>query len=474
VTTSTTGTGLIQSLGIGSGLDVNSLVTKLVAAERAPVDNRLTRQASDVATQVSALGTLKGALSAFQTAIGPLASGEQFAARSATSGNTDVFTASASSTAVAGNYTVEVQQLAQPEQLISTAFAGGAAVVVGTGTLTLQLGTSHSFSVTLDSSHNTLADIRDAINSATDNPGISAALVYGINGAQLVLASQDTGAANTMAVSASGGDGGLSKLTYAVGATSNYTEQQTAQDAIVLISGVEHHSASNVVDSALDGVTLTLKTSNKGSPTTLTVNSDQTTILANVNKFVNAYNSMEGQLATLGSYNAATKQGGPLLGDWLLSSISDAMVRGTTDRVAGISSSYSSLAAIGVTTGSDGRLSVDNAKLTAALQANPTAIAALFGGGSGIATRLNSKVDDLLASGGAIAARNTDLNTAQTQINDDTQKLNDQMGVVQQRYLAQFTALDSLMAQLQSTSNYLTQQLANAASIGNGSSTKSG
>jgi flagellar hook-associated protein 2 len=466
VTTSTSGTGLIQALGIGSGLDIKSLVSQLVAAERAPVETRLTRQASDVASRVSALGALKGALSSFQSVLKPLQSVDEFAARTATSGDETIFTASAESTAAPGSYAVEVRQLAQPEQLISTAFGAGAAAVVGTGTLTLQLGAGSSLSVTLDSSHNTLADVRDAINAAADNPGLSATLVYGVNGAQLVLTSDDTGANNTIQISAAGGDGGLSQLTYAPGATSNYTEQQAAQDAIVMISGVEHHSASNVVDAAIDGVTLTLNGKNPGSTASLSVASDRNTVLANIRKFVNSYNDMQSQFTALGKYDAATKQGGPMLGDWMLNGVSDAMVRGATDRVASAGSAHASLATIGISTDSDGKLSIDSAKLSAALQASPTAVASLFGASDGIATRLYARIDDLLASDGAIAARTSNLTDAQKRISEDSLKLDDQMAVVERRYMAQFTALDSLMSQLQATSNYLTQQLANAASIG--------
>jgi flagellar hook-associated protein 2 len=416
---------------------------------------------------VSALGTLKGALSSFQGALEPLQSVDAFAARSANSADETLFTASAASNAVAGNYAIEVRQLAQPEQLISTAFGGGAGSVVGTGTLTLQLGTGASFAVTLDNSHNTLADVRDAINAAADNPGVHATLVYGLNGAQLVLSSDATGAGNTISVTASGGDGGLAQLSYAQGATANYTEQQAAQDAIVVIAGVEHHSASNVVTGAIDGVTLTLKSSKPGTTAGLSVASDRATVLANIRRFVDAYNAMQGQFTALGSYDAATKSGGPMLGDWLLSGISAGMVRGATDRVA---SAGNSLAAIGITTGSDGKLAVDSTRLDAALQASPASVAALFGGADGIAARLNAQIDSMLASDGAIATRNTNLADAQQRITDDTQKLDDQMTQVQQRYMAQFTALDSLLAQLQATSNYLTQQLANAAAIGNRSS----
>jgi flagellar hook-associated protein 2 len=466
-TNSTTGTGLIQSLGIGSGLNIQSLVSQLVAADRAPMDSRIARQTQSVATQLSAMGALKGALSAFQSALTPLATGANFQAMAAASADETVFTASAAGGAVAGNYGIEVRQLAQPEQLLSKPFATGATAVVGSGTLHITVGGA-GFDVAIAANANTLADVRDAINGASGNTGARATLVYGVGGAQLVLTSAQTGAANTIRVSSSGGDGGLAQLNYDGTAGGNYTEAQKPQDAIAVISGVEHHSASNVLDKAIDGVTLNLKSARPNTTVGLSVSDDQATVIANVQKLVTAYNAMQGQLHSLGSYDAAAKKGGPLLGDFLLNSAEFQLTRGMTDQVAGLGAGPASLAAIGITTNADGSMSVDSARLQAALAADSASVARMFSGSNGVATRLGTVLDSLLSSGGAIAARDANLTASQKDIGDQTARLDAQMALVQQRYLAQFNALDSLMAQLQSTSNYLTQQLANTAKIGNG------
>jgi len=200
--TNGTGTGLIQSLGIGSGLDVQSLVSQLVAADRAPLAARLTRQASSIATSLSAMGTLKGAISGFQSALKPLTATSQFQVMAAKSADETVFTASSTTGAVAGSYGVEVRQLAQPEQLISAPVTGGATTVMGSGVLQVSLG-AKSFSVNIVTGKDTLADVRDSINGATDNSGVKATLVYGVGGAQLVLTSSSSGAGNTIRVTAS-------------------------------------------------------------------------------------------------------------------------------------------------------------------------------------------------------------------------------------------------------------------------------
>ena len=462
--TNGTGSGLIQSLGIGSGLDVKSLVTQLVAADRAPLEARITRQATSIGTSLSALGTLKGAMSTFQAALKPLTTVSQFQVMSTTSADETIFTATATSGAVAGGYGIEVQQLAQPEQLISTAFAGGATTAVGAGNLQISLG-SASFGVTIAAGKATLADVRDGINAATDNPGVKATLVYGVNGAQLVLTSSATGAGNAIKVAVSNAAGSLTQLSYSGASDTHYVEKQQPQDAVVMISGVEHHSASNVVDGAIDGVELNLKAAKPGTTLNLGVSNDQSAVVANVTKVVDAYNTMQAQLAKLGAYDAATKTGGPLLGDWLLNSAQFQLTRGMTDNVAGLPTQYSSLAALGITMGADGTLAVDSAKLQTALKADGTSVARLFSGPQGVATRLNDTVTKLLGSGSAIAARDANLASAQKDVTDQETILNARMSVVQQRYLKQFNALDTLMSSLQQTSNYLTQQLASTAKI---------
>ena len=460
-----TGSGLIQSLGIGSGLDVQSLVKQLVAADRAPLAARITRQASSIATSLSAMGSLKGAISSFQSALTPMRTVSQFQVMAATSTDETIFSATATSGAVAGSYGVEVRQLAQPEQLISTAFAGGATAPVGSGTLQISLAGA-SFAVTIAAGKATLADVRDGINAASDNPGVKATLVYGISGAQLVLTSAATGAGNAINVAVSNAAGSLAQLSYTGASDTHYTEAQQPKDAIVVISGVEHHSSGNVVEGAIDGVTLSLHTAKTGTTLNLAVSNDQNAVIANVNKLVAAYNSMQGQFKALGGYNAATKTGGPLLGDFLLNGAQSQLNRGMTEQVAGLNSRYASLAALGVSTGADGTMSVNNSKLQAALTADGSSVARLFSCPQGIATRLDATATKLLGSGGAIAARDTNIATGQQDVIAQKTALDARMVLVQQRYLRQFNALDSLMSSLQATSNYLTQQLANTAKIG--------
>jgi flagellar hook-associated protein 2 len=450
------GSGLISAQGIGSGLDIQSLVSQLVTAEGATVATRLSRHASVVGTQLSALGTLKGALSAFQTVVAPLKDTKLFQSLTATAADGAGFTAAADKTAATGSYAVEVTQLAAAEQLISKDFAGGATSVLGTGSLTLTRGAS-TMTLTLTSDNNTLGGIRDAINAASNNPGIQATLINTGTGSRLVLTATETGAANTVRVTSSGG--GLAQLEFSGVTNANWTLNQAAADASIRIAGVPVTRSTNTIANAIDGVTLTLTAATPGVSKTLNVASDQKTVIANVRRFVDGYNAMRAKFDSLSFYDAASRRSGPLLADPLMKSVDEQMRRISLNQVSGLPGIYTSLAAIGITSDTKGKLTIDESKLTAALAADRTAVAQLFGNTGGIAARLDSALTEQLASTGSIAARDKGLATDQQTITDQFTRHNARMSVVQQRYLSQFTALDTLMSQLKQTSTFLTQQL---------------
>src|SRR4051812_931471 len=188
----------------GSVIDVNSLVSQLVGATRAGQDANIASQTKTVTTQISSLGTLKSALSTFQDSLSAIDTTSAFNAETATSSNPDVFTATASSDATAGSYSVTVSQLASAQQLVSKGFIGGGSASIGTGTLQVSLGGA-SFSINVDATNGTVAGLAKAINSATGNPGVTATVITGSDGAHLVLSSAQAGAANTIKVTETDG-----------------------------------------------------------------------------------------------------------------------------------------------------------------------------------------------------------------------------------------------------------------------------
>jgi flagellar hook-associated protein 2 len=459
----------LSSPGLGSGLDINSLVSQLVAAEKAPAQAQITRSQTSTVTTITALAAFKGALSAFNSALSPLKTVEAFAARGATVSDDDIFTASAASTAAPGRYDVEVERLASAHQISSNAFEDGAGHVVGTGTLTISVGDA-SFSIGVDDDHDTLAQIRDAINAHPGNGHkVTATIVNANDGAHLVLSGEKTGAANAIVVSQEGGNGGLSRLAYAPANTANYIEPHPAQDAIVYIAGFAHHSASNVVTDAIDGVTLTLKEADDNEVHTLTVANDLVTVTGRARKFVDEFNVLAKKLGELRAYEPTTKKAGPLLGDALLRAVETELRNNVTNTVAGQGEdTYQTLASIGITTQRDGTLSLDAKKLDAALAADFDGVANLFGSEDGVAARLSKALDLRLGNSSELDIRTKRLNQKSIDIQKQQAALEARMLKVEQRYRAQFTALDSMLTRMTSTSNYLAQQLSDIAKIGGG------
>jgi flagellar hook-associated protein 2 len=444
----------------GSQIDVQSLVSQLVAAERKPLDDQVLRAKSRVTTQISATSALLGALSSFQSALNGLKTTTVFSGRSTSSTDTSILTASATASAVPGRYDVVVDRLASAHQISSNAFAQGSSQVVGTGTLSVSLG-STSFNVNIDGTNNTLAGIRDAINAASDNPGVTATLITAADGAHLVLTSSKTGASNAIQVTQSGGDGGLAQLEYTNSNQANYTQLRAAQDSRVLVAGTyEATSSTNVIDGVIDGVSLNLVSAKPGTTVSVEVTFDKTGAKEKVNQFVAAYNQLRGMMNRLGGYDAASKTAGPMLGDALLSSIDAEIRRTLSSPVDAADPAVQTLADIGVTTQKDGTLKVDATKLDSALANNFDGVARLFGTeGTGVAARLHSQISSRLADGAGIDLRNESLQAEQRALQKKADDINARMQIVQQTYLKQFTRLDTLLSSLSSTSAYLSQQI---------------
>jgi flagellar hook-associated protein 2 len=452
----------IQSPGIGSGLDINSLVEKLVAAERAPGDAQLTRRESKATLQISALATLKGTLASFQAALAPLKSTDGLNPHAATSSDEDIATVIASETAATGTYDIDVVDLAKAHQLASKAFTGGTTSVVGTGTLTITQD-GKSFDVEIDSSNDTLAGIRNAINSAAGNTSVQATIINEVNGSRLVLTSSSTGATKSIEVTRSGGDGGLDQLVYDPGTLTNLTELQPAQDAHIKIAGrYDFYSPSNAVTGAIDGLKIELHGKTEaGRPLTVSVSDDNDALIGRVKAFVAGYNTLNTTLAGLRSYDATTKTAGPLLGDSLLLGTESDLRSNLINPVQGLSLGSNTLAAIGISRQLDGSLELDETQLQKALQADSGSVSAVFGAQDGIATRLFNTIETRLSSTAGLETRNKSLQQEITDVQDDRDALDARMLVIEDRYRKQFTAMDTLLASLTTTSNYLAQQLEN-------------
>ena len=443
----------------GSVIDVSSLVSQLVSATQAPQEALISSKTQAVTAQISAVGTLKSALSTFQSSLSAINTPSAFNTLAAASSDPTAFTATADSAAVLGSYTVDIGNLATGQQLVSSPFTGGSSATVGTGTLQISLGGTN-FNVTVASSNDTVAGIAAAINSAAGNPGVQASVVTGSDGAHLVLTSSLTGAANTIQVKETDGGTALSQIAYSSSSPGNYRQQTQAKDASFSISGVAFTSASNTVTGALGGVTLDLLAPTT-SQSTLSVSTDTSTVETNVNAFVTAYNALQGSFSSLGSFNPTTNAAGPMLGDALLSGVQN-QVRSALYRIVDTgSSTYNSLASVGITTNSDGTLSVNQGTLSAAVTSNFSAVSQLFSGTGGVASSLNSQIITNLTAGGPIDSRSKTLVQQEDALTQQNGQLTKQMSALTASLTEQYSSLNTLLSSLQSTSSYLSQAFAN-------------
>jgi len=393
--TTSNNAGTLSASGIGSGLDVNGIVTALMAVENKALAALDTRHAS-FESRISAYGTVKSAMSRFQSALSALTKASTFSSLAAKSSDTATFTASIAGLAVAGTYSIKVTALAQAQKLASSGFTS-TSDVVGTGVLTFDTGafaagvfTSNgngAKSVTIASGNQTLSGIRDAVNAA--NIGVSATIVNdgSAAGNRLVFTSLATGAAQSLKISVGDSDGndvdaaGLSRLAFdpaaLAGSGRNLVQTVAAQDAQLTIDGIDVRKPSNVITDAIEGVTLNLLATN-ATAATMSIAADGSDAAKSVQAFVTAYNALNTTLRSLTKFDPVTKQGSPLTGDSAVRSIQARMSAIIGDGVPGLQGSGSVLSTLGqagISLGADGALVLDNAKLTVASAGN---IAALF------------------------------------------------------------------------------------------------
>jgi flagellar hook-associated protein 2 len=466
-----------------TALDVPTLVSQLMAVERQPI-NTLNTKVADYQTKISSYGTLSSLVSGFQAASTGLTTA--MGALAATASNTSAFSTSVGSTAVPGNYTLNVSQLAQSQNLIAAGQTSTTAAI-GDGTpttVTFDLGSisggtlangvysgaafasngNGSASITIDSSNNTLAGIRDTINAA--GLGVSATIVNDGSGTpyRLALTSSATGVANSLKITTSGGDGTInSLLAYDPAGTQNLSQTLAAQNAQLTVNGIAVTSTSNTVAEAIQGVTLSL-TGTTSTPATLAISRDTATIDKAASGFVDAYNALASQIKSRSAYGSSTAAGGALAGDATLRLMQDQMRSIFNTPASG--GTLTSLTQIGISFQADGTLALDSGKLNSAIATNYSDVGKLFSSPTGFATRLAAWASATLAPGGLIDTRTSSLNQSVASSNQEIDRLNNQMDALQKKYTIEYTNLNVLLSSMNSTSTYLTQQLTQQRSNG--------
>lgn len=449
--------------GIGSGIKIDDIVKATVAAERAPKDAQLARVESNASAKISALGTLRNALSEFQTALKGLNDIALFNARTATSSDTARLTATADKNALAGKYSIEVLGLASASKLTSGAVAGDSSAVFETGgTLKVGLG-AEQFDVEIGDGK-TLKDVRDAINTQLKEQGISANIVSDpvAGTSRLVLSSDKTGAGNDLTFSVESAD---PENPSSLGALVSGAETVSASNARFKVDGLEIESATNKVSNVIEGVTFDLLQANpkdEQKVMTLTVGDNTAAVKSNLQKFVDAYNKL---ITTTDSLTSVTPVSGGqpltgnLVGDSSVRNLLNGLRKELGAPVAG--GDFRVLADLGITTAKDGKLTLDSAKLDKALAENYDGVGQFLTGDNGLMSRLNNSVDGYARSGGVLEQRVKGYEQTRIDVKDQKAALELRVEKIQARLYAQYNAMDGLIGQLSRTSDWLAGALSN-------------
>ena len=478
--TSVSGVGSITSTGIGSGLNVTDILDRLMAVEQRPL-TLLQTAATNLNTKLSNVGKLQGYFATLRDKANVLTAPTLWSGTTATSADTSAVTVATGSGAVAGSYAVNVSRLAVGQTVTSTAQPASTSTL-GTGTLTIELGTwgagepaadftakagSSPVTINIGDGETSLAAIRDKINSAS--AGVTATLVTDASGTRLSLRSQATGSENAFRVSVAeatpdGNDAtGLSMLAYdASAAGSPMLRSTTAANAALTVNGIALSSASNTLTGVVDGLTLNLIKPTAGD-VAVSVATDTASAKTAITEFVTAFNTLASFIRTQTAYNADSKTAGALQGDQSTLSL-QSQLRAVLNQGSTASSTWSRLSDIGLALKSDGTLETNATKLDNALGNLPELKKLLAGDGSttaemGFVRRFKNLADAALGSSGVFESRSSSLQASidRNGKSQDTMEL--KLEKTRARLQAQYSALDTKMASLTNLSSYMTQQI---------------
>ena len=474
----------IQSLGVGSGLALDDLVQQLLEAERAPKDARLNEKEERIEAEISGLGQIKSKLSAFEDSVDELRSDADINGREPTISNPseddDVLSAEASNSALRGSYEITVEQLASGSRITTDdgAFTSSTDAVLstGAGSLTFDVGGSDSFTIDVTAGM-TLTQLREAINNADDNFGVTANIIdTGTSaGPRLVYSSSETGEGNDLVITNDTGAAELDRLS-TTGGTGNISAAniQSAQNAIAYIDGIEVQSESNEFENTIQNVSFEV---NEVSPkdangdlqaTTLDIGYDKEGLEKKIRDFVENYNSLIDEINTLTRYGESElEEDGALAGDSLLRGIQTTMANIVGGNVS--ASALGGLFQVGIEFNDDGKLEIGTTdfglgtgedRLEDALEDNFDEIAKLFTDeNEGIATRLYEFADEYTSYGGLISLREQTAKDNRDELYDERETLELRMQSYEDTLRSKYLNLDQTVAQLNQTSSALLASL---------------
>ena len=459
----------VSTLGIGSGLKLADILDSLTTAEKAQLAP-ISKQQTSYTAKLSAYGTLKNSLEAFQTANTALNKADLFTATTTTS-SSSAFSATTTGGAIAGKYTISVSQLAQAQTLTTrnTQPDNKTAIASADSKITIQQGGDKKpVTVNISAADSSLTGIRDAINKA--NAGVSASVINVGNGEyRLSITSTETGKDNAMTLTVSGDAALQSFMGYngtSADAGNGMLESVTAQNALLKVNNVDIENSSNTISDALEDITLNLTDTTTGNQT-LTITKDTSKAETAIKTWVDAYNTLQDSFASLTKYtkvdagtDSQDTSNGALIGDSTLRTIQTQLKSMLSNTTGG--TDFKTLSQVGITTDPmTGKLELDSTKLKKTLTENPTAVKDLVVGDgkkTGITTTMSSNLTNWLSSKGIIQAAKDGVSKTLNSLTEDYNNTSTRIDNIVAQYKAQFTKLDVMMSKLNTTSDYLTQQ----------------
>ncbi|CAI1583175.1 Flagellar cap protein [Serratia quinivorans] len=460
----------ISSLGIGSGLDLNGLLDKLTKAEQQRLTPYTTQQTSYNA-QLTAYGTLKGSLEKFDNLSKELAKPAFF--NNTTASKHDQFTITTTDKAVAGNYIVKVNALAQPQTLTTQAPIANQTEKLGAAgssdrSITITAGNPpKDVKIPLSDEQTSLVEMRDAINNA--KAGVNATIMrVGDDNYQLALSSTTTGEKSTISVKVNNDDKLGAILNYDNKAKSSSMKQTVAgQNAQIEVNGTPIERSTNSIVDALQGVTIDLKAVTKAdAPQNLVISTDKAGTANKVKEWVDNYNSLLDTFNSLSKFTpvktgeAQNVKNGALLGDNTLRGIQSSIKSALS--AAQDNPELKGLGNLGISTNTKtGKLEIDSTKLNKAIDEKPAQVANFFAGNgkdTGMATEIHNEIQNYIKAGGIIENSTKSINTNLDRLNSQITTVTASIQNTIDRYKQQFVQLDTMMSKLGSTGNYLTQQ----------------
>jgi len=461
--------GLISIGGLGSGLDVSSIIDALVTAERAPTENRLNRLEASASLTLTGLGSLSASLDELRSAAAELSYASSFSQRSVTISDTDFYTATATTTASAGSYDIEVESLATASTGDSQIFTGGSTTTFDDGTLTFSLG-GDDFTISVAAT-DTLADIQDNINEASGNDFVTVSLINNVTdgmdtGSVLTYTSTKTGAGNDLDVTYTTNTGDTGPVSLAT--LSDDITFSAGTDASIKIDGFTATNDSNTFTDVIDNVTINIlkEAETAGDTESLTVALDTSSTETLITGFVAAFNAFADVIKELGDANDLDNPG-LLVGDYTLRQSENQIRNLIASTVDSITGEYDSLSSIGITTTQTGQLEIDDDFLSDALSGNFDDFEALFAGDDGFATSLLALVDEYTGGEGSLTSREETIAEQLSSIDDERLTLALRIETLTIRLTKQFSAMDIAVNQFNSTGSFLATQLANIPDYGN-------